>query len=915
MKLLAAKVGWASTGHNLFWTTDDGGHWKDITPPAQGDLKDVFFLDESHGWALLDSYDEQGGTVSFHLSATSDSGQNWTITPIRVPSQKPDELSGVGWISFADPLHGWIVLRANSSSAFSWGLTVSTEDGGKNWKELAQSPIAGRPVFATLKEGWITGNGGGGGIYSTRDGGKTWREAGASLQGLPSTLPTSPWYEDVKFIDAKHGLLPIYLSPSPGEVQASKGPALVLYATDDGGQTWKPDRNLVDQSKAPSIGASALVRGPSGMGPVLLAVFNDEKHADQVTLMTLAQPGPTTTEAAPKVRSETIPWRRGDLIVQLSFISAAEGWALTRSGDLLLTADRGVTWSDISPVKAPRPAAPPSVVAPPIKHRRPGPSSSLVPAPPTLGLAYHQDLAFDRQNVIPMSEMQTWWNASPFFDVGFYVGGVNYCGQWNIGHTQCISRTDPGLTTGPNGWLTQTQSQGWGFLPIWVGPQAPCVIQSGLTEFSSTNAAAQGTTNANVAATAMTALGLSGTMVFYNMENYTDDAQHVCSTAVRAFLTAWVSGMNANGYAVTPVYGNPAPAQNDFSRVAGLTELWVAKYPLPGNPAHVTVWGLSPLCDPFSTPPCTLWSNHQRIHQYLANQTVNYGDGNSFQIDPDIVDAQVVAPPVASSAPPPDNDYTYTGTLIGIETSTTPTAINDEGVVVGYASVPEGTPGCPIFDWCAFTYASGNYTWIQYQSQYTYFTGINNLGDIVGFSGVTGLLYSGGVFSTLNYPGALDTYPAGINDDGLVAGTWQDSGGGIHGFLYWGGAYVSFDYPGATYTYFYGINGDAQIIGEYWTGVSGPVYSFIYDAATETSTSVPSYPGGTSTILSAMNNNGQATGSASLSGGSLVYFVFDENSGGFTALPSSITNTPSGINDQGQLIGGFGSNAFLATPQ
>jgi len=918
MKLLAPDVGWAAANQKLFWTVDNGSHWKDITPPHGPSeiLKDVFFLDESNGWALLDAYEEQSSTVSFHLAVTANSGRSWTVTPVMVPSQKPDELAGNGWLDFVDPLHGWVVLQANSGSAFSWGLLLSTEDGGKNWKELTQAPIAGHPIFATARDGWISGNGGGGGIYSTHDGGKTWSGAGASLQDLPPSLPTSPWYEDVKFTDAKHGRLPIYFSSSPGEVQVSKGPVLVLYVTDDGGRTWKLDRTLVDPSKLPRIGASAVVPDPSGTRSVLVAAFDDEKHPDRVTLMTLADPGVTTTETAPRVSSENVLWRQWDLIAELSFVTGTQGWARTHSGDLLLTADGGATWRNIDPVRV-QPAVPLPPSRLPLKHRDPGQGSTALAPPPTLGLAYHEDLAFDKLNVIKISEMLTWWDASPFFDVGFYVGGINYCGQWNAGHTQCLSRTDPGLSTS---WLTQAQGYGWGFLPIWVGPQAPCVIQTGLTKFTSANAAAQGTANATSAAAGMAALGLSGTMVFYNMENYTDDAQHVCSTAVRAFLTAWVSGMNANGYATTPVYGNPAPAQNDFKKVAGLTELWVAKYPFAGNPPNITIWGLSPLCDPFSTPPCTLWSNHQRIHQYLANQTASYGDNNSITVDPDIVDAQVVAPPASAPGdPPPDNDYTYTITAIGSgATSTTPTGINDEGVVVGYASVPEGTLGCPIFDWCGFIYSGGTYTWVQQQLQgeyvYTYFTGINDLGTVVGYSGIYGFSYIGGSFTALSYPSAYSTLPEGINDDGTVVGTWGDGQGNFHGFVEFGGTYTSFDYPGAQDTYLYSINGDGVIGGSYYTSTAG-FANFIYNFATGIYLTVPGYPGATSSgVAPMMSNNGQTPGLATLSGAQ-VLFLYDENSGSFVNLPSNITVVPSTMNDLGQLIGGVGSSAYLATPQ
>ncbi len=87
------------------------------------------------------------------------------------------------------------------------------------------------------------------------------------------------------------------------------------------------------------------------------------------------------------------------------------------------------------------------------------------------------------------------------------------------------------------------------------------------------NAQTQGTTEANSAAAAMANLGLSGTVIFYDMENYTPKTGDNCASAVQTFLRAWVSQMNVNGYATTAVYGNPGPAQRDFSLVSGLTEV------------------------------------------------------------------------------------------------------------------------------------------------------------------------------------------------------------------------------------------------------------------------------------------------------------------------------------------------------
>jgi hypothetical protein len=514
--------------------------------------------------------------------------------------------------------------------------------------------------------------------------------------------------------------------------------------------------------------------------------------------------------------------------------------------------------------------------------------------------------------------MQTWWNASlpgqppsPFFDIGVYIGGAS------------LSCSNPNLESG---WVTTVQSQGWGLIPLWVGPQAPCACWPKYPPpqcvpfphvFSNTPSVAQtqGVAEANSAMSATAALGIPGgtyrSIVYYDLEQYTSSTRGPAATG---FINGWVNQLNIGGYD-SGVYGAPADAQNDWAPGTATyppQSVWIAKLGSNSLSAPVvTVWGLSPLCDPFSSPPCNLWSNNQRIHQYLGNTSVSFG-GVPLTVDYDAVDAAIFVANASKSY------STYTVAPIGVFTSTTPTAINDEGVVVGYASVPEGTYGCPIFDWCGFVYSGGNYTWVQQQLQgeyeYTYFTGINNVGTVVGYSGIYGFsyVYSTGAFTQLNYPGAQSTFPAGINDRGIVVGSWGD-GTNFHGFISVNGAFTSYDYPGAQDTYLNSINGDGQIVGEYYNGM---YYSFVYNLPQATISPAITYPGATSTLLeSNLNNNGQVGGVADLSDGSLLYFLYDENSSSFATLPASITNASSGINDQGQLVGGLGSGAFLATPQ
>src|SRR5713226_2231576 len=127
---------------------------------------------------------------------------------------------------------------------------------------------------------------------------------------------------------------------------------------------------------------------------------------------------------------------------------------------------------------------------------------------------------------------------------------------------------------------------------------------------------------------------------------------------------------------------------------------------------------------------------------------------------------------------------------------------------------------------------------------------INNSGTFVGSYGFgvqQGLLCSSGVCTTINFPGAAQTEAHGINDSGLIAGTYtggnflydgtnfttltvsgpvqgiNNSGQlvgffGNHGFLDDGGVITSIDVPGAVQTQAMGINNSGQIVGDYQDG-------------------------------------------------------------------------------------------------
>lgn len=74
-------------------------------------------------------------------------------------------------------------------------------------------------------------------------------------------------------------------------------------------------------------------------------------------------------------------------------------------------------------------------------------------------------------------------------------------------------------------------------------------------------------------------------------------------------------------------------------------------------------------------------------------------------------------------------------------------------------------------------------------------------------------------FTSIEAPGALESYDFKPNNDGHVAGYFTDATGN-HGFLLAGGTFIPINVPGATSTYAFGLNNQGQI-GGYYTGDTG----------------------------------------------------------------------------------------------
>ncbi len=543
-------------------------------------------------------------------------------------------------------------------------------------------------------------------------------------------------------------------------------------------------------------------------------------------------------------------------------------------------------------------------------------------------------MGFDIAFVPSQAKMNAWWSSSPYFDTSLYLPGAANKSQ------------DPNLNSA---WVSAIEGQGWGLVPIWVGPQAPCVISKvPLVTISTVNPAAQGEAEAVKANKAIQSLapGLGGTVIYYDMEYYTPHAGSSCDNTVLSFLGGWVTQMQALGYKAG-VYGNVATAQVDFSEVSpSPDDAWISLSPSVGSPPNVSIWNLIPssgtggLCDKYSSGCPAFWSKDQRMHQYIvdtpsAKYFQTWG-GVQLEIDPDIVDADVANLPSPSKGPP----FLYTFTSVSPNGATTKSlnGINEMGTVDtlygGYITGSRASQTGQIIDEY-FPYFDGVFDGFgnliynpdtmsskplpMYNGQCGNSTtcnlvnGINDDGVTVGAWSpgpgvVHGLIENGSTLTSFDFPGAITTYATGIDDAGLVSGWYYDQLG-VHGFLLNSVTMVfaagPINFPGSTLTYPLGIDGYGRMVGYYYDGFN--YHEFLYDENGNFSTTTSDCS--QETFATGINNNGQVVEYAYPSASGYLY------SQGYTSYlesPCAALNYPSstntqlcGINDAGEITGTY----------
>lgn len=219
--------------------------------------------------------------------------------------------------------------------------------------------------------------------------------------------------------------------------------------------------------------------------------------------------------------------------------------------------------------------------------------------------------------------------------------------------------------------------------------------------------------------------------------------------------------------------------------------------------------------------------------------------------------------------------------------------VNNSGDIVGYSLSGQVVSG--------FVYTNGSFQTISpCPNGGTEPTAINDAGVIVGDCNGDPFIYQNGNVTYLSYPKAAATFLTGINNEGVITGIWQlRDGRDQHSFVYSNGTFTTINgmtSPG-------GINNFNTVSGDICkekAAVCKGALSFEGQNGWK-SHKIVDYPGASDTILGGINDNGDVVGFMEPP----QNFVYNISSKTFTGFQVGVESEAEGINNSGEIVGWY----------
>lgn len=591
---------WLRSGSQLYKSADEGQSWVDISPSTEmtNPYLVVSFPGPELGYALLIT--QTAIALELELHKTSNQGIIWDVVEANLENKLNQEFSQpfssfqMQWLN--DNL-GWIMVRETTGSNFSIGTLYQTDDGGHLWKAI-EVPVAEEFVFLNEGLGFMLNPADSQTLYRTTDSGLNWAVYGVEI---PPELIANQFTVDLPMAtDEEQYFFPV-----------------TIHSEEDSDFQVLVDINTTLNAKSPldleSLGVIPLILPASAKtGPLGTQKQISEVHTRNAQNLWVEVSGGAC---------ENILTEDGSLMIECE-----STWQVLKSDN------SGLTWEEVS--------LPGGIkqVSQRFNNQEQSIESSLEPKSPGIQAGMwvqnYTGHAFDKCEIPTLSQLQTWYNHSPYRAVNLYIGGISrFC-------------TNAPLTAS---YIQSIYRQGWKLIPTWVGHQAPCTNFKYPFPYNVAQAYQYGVNNANQANARMKDLNLSnpdgsGSIVYLDLEHFGYTPS--CSAAARAYLEGWTARMTQLGI-TTGLYSTTSTiTNNQFFNVGNQFEaVWAAEwYQNPGFRPNQTVWNLRYLSN-------IHWPNYQRIVQYSGGHTQTWG-GLSMDIDSNVAEGKVAVPYGADLTPP-----------------------------------------------------------------------------------------------------------------------------------------------------------------------------------------------------------------------------------------------------------------------
>ena len=282
---------------------------------------------------------------------------------------------------------------------------------------------------------------------------------------------------------------------------------------------------------------------------------------------------------------------------------------------------------------------------------------------------------------------------------------------------------------------------------------------------------------------------------------------------------------------------------------------------------------------------------------------------------PYILGLLIATPLVGPVAPAATLTVLQTFDFPGATTATLPHKISDEGDLVNTVIYVDGTAQAFIYKYRLQKF-SAPFSAPDDTGNDTQGRGINILRHSCGeYLNASDGHFHGYILKHPNVlefdvPGAMDTIPLGINNNGGFVGTVILTDGTQSAFISLNQVFTTFAVPGATATFAYQINDSNQIIG-YYIDANGVTHGYTRDSAGNLTFPID-VTGSTGTILFGNNASnwgvGRYTDASGVTHG--LYFITPDNMQTFD-YPGSTFTSLDGINKNGQVCGYYVDSAGI----